>query len=290
MALINLKSLTYIYPGRQTPALDMIDLQVEAGELVAIVGGNESGKSTLCLALSGLLPALFHGTISGTANICGMDTQQHTPGEFAGKVGLVLQNPANQLSGMRDTVYEEAAFGLENLGVPRAFMPVRIEQALAQVGLLDLRNRSPYQLSGGQMQRLAIASMLTLSPSVLILDEPTSMLDPQGRREVFNVLRTLAREGKTILVIEHHLEWIAQYANRVVALEQGRVILDGAPKEVLISEKIQQTGIGWLRYTQAASLGRSLGMWDSQRALPTTLEDAVLGFQHTTPKEQHHAD
>jgi hypothetical protein len=137
MAVIEVQGLSYTYPGAASPALRNVSFQIEAGQLVAVIGANGAGKSSLCLALAGLIPALFHGQMQGAVTVCGMDTRQHNPGQFAGRVGLVLQNPANQLSGMRYTVYEEVAFGLENLGIPRAEMPGRIALALQQVGLLD---------------------------------------------------------------------------------------------------------------------------------------------------------
>ncbi len=291
MAVIDVNGLTYTYPGSLSPALKDVSFQVEAGQLVAVVGANGSGKSTLCLALAGLIPALFQGQLQGTATVCGMETHLHSPGQFAGRVGLVLQNPGSQLSGMRYTVYEEVAFGLENLGVLRTEMPTRIEQALQQVQLIELRDRSPYTLSGGQQQRLALASVLALKPSVLLLDEPTAMLDPQGSQEIFEVVQRLAQAGTTVLVAEHQLEWIARYADRVIALAQGELILNGVPGDVLTSAHLPETGIGWLRYTQAAALGRSRGMWLVGQALPTTLEQAAEGFKRAlSGRESEDAD
>lgn len=280
MPILDVSGLTYTYPGSPTPALKDVSFQVEPGQLLAIVGPNEAGKSTLCLALAGLIPSLFHGEMQGQVTVCGLDTQTHAPGDFAGQVGLVLQNPVNQLSGMRYTAYEEVAFGLENLGIPRAEMPKRIEQALEQVGLADLRERSPYTLSGGQQQRLALASVLVMNPSVLILDEPTAMLDPQGRQEIFSLVQSLTRMGVTVVIVEHHLEWIARHADRVLALEHGDVILDGPPAQVLTSARVRENGVGWLRYTRAAALGKTHGLWPDGRPLPVTLEETVAGFQH----------
>ena len=286
MAVIDVNGLTYTYPGSPSPALKDVTFQVESGQLLAVIGSNEAGKSSLCLALAGLIPALYHGQMQGTVTVCGLDTQKHSPGQFAWRVGLVLQNPANQLSGMRYTVYEEVAFGLENMGVPHGEMPVRIGQALEQVGLTAMRERSPYTLSGGQQQRLALASILALAPSVLLLDEPAAMLDPQGSQEVFKVVQNLVRAGTTVVVAEHHLEWIARYADRVVALSQGQVILDGTPAEVLTSPRLRETGIGQLRYTQAANLGEARGLWPRGRALPVTLEQAAAGFQRSGQEKQ----
>jgi energy-coupling factor transporter ATP-binding protein EcfA2 len=280
MPAIDVSQLTYTYPGSATPALKGVTFQVAAGQLVAVIGANGAGKSTLCLALAGLIPALFHGEMQGTATVLGMDTRQYAdhPGQFNGRVGLVLQNPANQLSGMRYTVFEEVAFGLENLGTPPSEMPGRIEHALEQVGLADLRDRSPYALSGGQQQRLALASILVLSPSVLLLDEPTAMLDPQGSQAVFEIVQTLVKQGTTVVIAEHRMEWMAQYADRVIALAEGEVILDGPPTDVLSSPLLKKVGIGWLRYTQAANLGLERGLWPAGRPLPVSLEQSVFGF------------
>lgn len=285
MPLLDVSGLTYTYPGSPAPALKDVSFQAEPGQLLAIVGPNEAGKSSLCLVLAGLIPALFHGEMLGQVTVCGLDTRTHSPGEFAGRVGLVLQNPANQMSGMRYTVYEEVAFGLENLGIPRAEMPGRIEQALKQVGLADLGARSPYTLSGGQQQRLALASVLVMNPSVLILDEPTAMLDPQGRQEIFGIVHSLARTGVTVVIVEHHLEWIARHADRVLAMENGEVILDGPPVQILTSARLRENGVGWLRYTRAAAQGGSHGLWPAGRALPVTLEETVAGFRSNGQEE-----
>ncbi len=294
MAVVEVQGLSYTYPGADSPALKDISFQVEAGQLLAVIGANGAGKSSLCLALAGLIPTLFHGQMQGAVTVCGLDTRQHHPGQFAGRVGLVLQNPANQLSGMRYTVYEEVAFGLENLGTPRQEMPARIENALQQVGLAGLGERSPYTLSGGQQQRLALASILAMQPNVLVLDEPTAMLDPQGSQALFTIIYKLARAGTTVIIAEHHLEWIASFADRVIALAEGSLFLDGAPGEVLSSPRLLQAGIGWLRYTRAAHLGQDRGVWPVNRALPVTLNQAVKGFQtaqlYLPGQEQDHAD
>ena len=279
MPAIEVSGLTYTYPGAPAPALQGVTFQVEPGQLLGVVGANGAGKSSLCLALAGLIPALFHGQMQGTVKVCGLDTRLCTPGQLAGKIGLVLQNPANQLSGMRYTVYEEAAFGLENLGIPRSEMPARIERALQQVGLAALSERSPDSLSGGEQQRLALASVLVMDPAVLILDEPTAMLDPQGSQAVFKIIKETADSGTTVIIVEHHLEWIARYADRVIALGGGAVIQDGRPEEVFTSPLLLQAGIGWLRYTATALQGRAQGLWPAHTRLPVTLDEAAAGFR-----------
>lgn len=284
MAVIDVDGLTYFYPGSLVPALKDISFAIEHGQLLAVVGANGAGKSSLCLALAGLIPALYQGKMQGSVMLNGMDTRLYSPGEFAGRVGLVLQNPANQISGMRYSVYEEVAFGLENIGVPRQEMAARIDRTLEVVHLTDLRDRSPYTLSGGQQQRLALASILAMEPPILVLDEPTAMLDPQGSQNLFEVVRKMVQSGKTVVIAEHQLEWISRYADQVIALAHGEVILDGTPAEVMASPLLTQSGIGWLRYTQAAYLAKARGLWPASRPLPVTLEQAVEGFRQANQR------
>lgn len=279
MAAVEFDHLTYSYPDGHRPALKDITFHAEAGQITAILGSNGSGKSTLCLAAAGFLSALYHGEMQGKVLIQGFDSSLASPGQLAGKVGLLLQNPTNQFSRLRYTIYEEVAFGLENLGVPRVEMNDRIEAALEQVHLSALKDRSPYTLSSGQQQRLALAALLVMQPSILIMDEPTAMLDPGGSQAVYDLIRKLAGQGTTVLLTEHRLEWIACFADRVIALEEGEMILYGSPQEVMTSPKLPQAGIGWLRYTQATQSGKEQGLWPVGRPLPITLEQAAAGFQ-----------
>lgn len=278
MTAIEVNDFTYTYPNCQSPALRNINLQIESGQIVAVIGANAAGKSTLCLALTGLIPSVFQGEMQGSITLLGMDTRHHSTADWGGRIGLALQNPNNQLSGICGSVYEEVAFGLENFGVPPDEMPQRIERVLRQVGLYEQRDRSPFHLSGGQQQRLALASVLALQPSLLVLDEPTSMLDPRGKQEVFVLVQSLARDGCTVVIAEHHLEWIAEHAARVIALAEGSVILDGNPQQVLNSPLLVEKGIGWQRCTQAAAIARKRGLWSQSRPLPVILQEAEAGF------------
>ena len=274
--MIALEKVSYAYPQAKTPALREISLSVEAGEFVAIVGGNGAGKSTLSFVLSGFVPHHYQGVMRGTVHVAGMDIPQVTLGEIAGKVGLVFSNPFNQISGARFTVEEEVAFGLENLGVPREEMAARIERALELTGMSELAQRSPYALSGGQQQRLALASMLVMEPQVLVLDEPTSQLDPAGKIEVFDVLNRLSDErNMTVVLIEHELEWIGNFADRVIVMNRGRIINDGRPQSVLADEALIEMGAGNTAYTRAARAALAEGSVKSDDPLPVTLEQAV---------------
>lgn len=277
--MISMEGLTYSYPQTKTPALRDVSLHVEPGEFVALIGANGSGKSTLCYALTGFVPHFFQGDMSGKVQVAGLQTSEHTLPEIVLVSGLVFQNPFNQISGTKYTVYEEVAFGLENLGVPPDEMRRRIDRALKLVGIADLAERSPYAMSGGQQQRLALASMLAMEPQVLVLDEPTSQLDPIGSREVFAVIRQLSQEGLTVVMAEHKLEWVATFANRVVALADGAILLDGPPAEVLTSPLLDEHAIGTTRYTSVARRALANGLWPANRPLPITLDEAETGFR-----------
>jgi energy-coupling factor transporter ATP-binding protein EcfA2 len=277
MAIINLQNVTYKYPLTHSPALRDISLQVEEGEFVAVVGPNGAGKSTLCYTLAGFVPHFFKGELSGTVEVAGVESHNSTLSEMVLNVGLAFQNPFNQISGAKYTVFEELAFGLENIGIPREEMKARVEDAMKLTGINELADRSPYSLSGGQQQRVALTSILVMQPKVLVLDEPTSQMDPIGTREVFGVIRTMAERGMTVILVEHKVEWIAQFADRVIALKEGQILLDGPPSEVLTSPRLPQNGFGVSRYTSVARKAQEIGLWKKEK-LPVTLDEAVEGF------------
>jgi energy-coupling factor transporter ATP-binding protein EcfA2 len=279
MPIIEIENLTYRYPHTSQPALRDLSLQIEPGEFVAIVGANGAGKSTLCYTLTGFVPHFFQGELSGRVHVVGLETKEHALEDIVLVSGLVFQNPFNQISGAKFTVYDEIAFGLENLGVPREDMPARIERAMALTGIAEMAERSPYALSGGQQQRVALASMLVMAPQVLVLDEPTSQLDPLGSREVFAVIRELSREGMTVIMAEHKLEWVAQFADRVLVLADGQLVLSGPPAEVLTSPLLETYHIGQTRYTTVARRLQVENRWPAGQPLPVTLEEAVAGFR-----------
>lgn len=277
MAIVNLKDVTYKYPLTDSPALRNINLQVEEGEFVAVIGPNGAGKSTLCYTLAGFVPHFFKGELTGTVEVHGKNLHQSTLDEWVLTVGLAFQNPFNQISGAKYTVFEELAFGLENIGVPRNEMVSRVEAAMKLTGISDLADRSPYSLSGGQQQRVALTSILVMQPKVLVLDEPTSQMDPIGTRDVFGVIRTLAEQGMTVVLVEHKVEWIAEFADRVIALHEGQILAEGTPSEVLTSGLLLEKGFGISRYTSVAREAKKLGFWKHEN-LPVTLDEAVNGF------------
>jgi energy-coupling factor transporter ATP-binding protein EcfA2 len=246
---IIVQDLRYAYPPL-TPGADPvavlrgINFQVARGEFVALLGRVGAGKTTLCMALNGLVPHATGGVFRGEVAVVGLNTKEHSVADMARFVGLVFQDPESQLVQMR--VEDEVAFGPENLGVLPAEIERRMTWALQAVGLSSYRDRSPLLLSGGEMQRVAIASMLAMHPQVLVLDEPTASLDPAGKAAVFKVLAELRREHNiTIFMATQELERIARFADRVLVLHEGQIALDGSPAEVFQNaSRLQDLGIG----------------------------------------------
>jgi len=278
--MITLKGVTYTYPGTDSPALQDFSTEIPRGQFCAVIGPNGAGKSTLAYILAGFIPHFYQGTLQGEVSVAGKNTTTTPLGDLIRMVGLILQNPFNQISGTKVTVREEIAFGLENLGVARSEMIERVETVMALVGLGDLAERSPLALSGGQMQRVAIASVLVMQPPVLVLDEPTSQLDPIGSKEVFSVVRAMASSRQmTVIMIEHKLEWVASFADRVIVLAEGALLADGDPEDVLANESVWRQGVGQTRYTLAGRRLEELGKWKEGKKLPVTLEEAVPAFR-----------
>ncbi|MEM0443807.1 MAG: ABC transporter ATP-binding protein [Candidatus Caldarchaeum sp.] len=226
------EGLSYSYPSRPN-VLNDISFTVTKCEAVGIIGPNGAGKSTLCKALNGLVPHFYGGKMRGRVYVAGMDTLKHTVAELATKVGLVFQEPETQLSGLALTVEDEISFGLSMLGFPKNVIVERTREALEKVGLQGLEHRSPFELSGGQQQRLAIATVLAMKPEVMVLDEPTAQLDPLGKEQVFAVLKELLMNGMTMVIAEHEVEELAVLTNRIIMLNEGRVVCEGPSRDVL---------------------------------------------------------
>jgi energy-coupling factor transporter ATP-binding protein EcfA2 len=230
--LIRLCDFTFTYNGANQPALHNITLTIEDGEFILITGPSGGGKSTLCRCFNGLLPHFYGGTVSGRAEVQGMDVLRTSPRELATKVGMVFQDPENQM--VTTDVEREIAFGLENLGFPVNLIARRMEEALDTVGIANLRFRKHHELSGGEKQKVAIASVLALHPEVLILDEPTSELDPQSAEDVMRLLERLNDElGITVILIEHRLDRVVHLVDRVLVINEGMLKVSGEPSDVM---------------------------------------------------------
>lgn len=196
------------------------------------MGANGSGKTTLCNAIRGFVPKFYKGEISGDVLVNGRDVKEDPDGKNALEIGFVFQNPFTQISGIASTVYEELAYGLENMGVEPEEIRQRIERIMELTKIQEFRDRDPYQLSGGQQQRVALAAILVMDQDVLVIDEPTSQLDPQSTDDVFEIIKLMKSMGKTIVLVEHKMEQIAEYADQIIVLDGGQVVMEGTPKEV----------------------------------------------------------
>jgi len=232
MSVVALERLTYSYPGAPAPALDDVTLRVEEGELVVLAGRSGSGKSTLLRLAGGLVPHVHGGTVRGSAVVAGMDVRSHGPGELAAVAGSLFQDPETQV--VMGTVRNELAFPLENRGESPAAIARGVEEAALALGIAHLLERPTHALSGGELQRVALAAALVGRPRIVLLDEPTSQLDPVAGDELIGLLRRLNEEwGTTILLAEHRLERCLTAADRVVAMADGRVVCDADPSSFL---------------------------------------------------------
>ncbi len=242
MRAIEVRDLGFRYEGSQDWALMDVSLEVESGELVLVLGSTGSGKSTLLRCLIGLIPHFYSGDYRGTVRVMGMEVASTPVHRLATRVGMVFQNPETQI--FSTSVESEIAFPLENLGLPRDEMERRVEWALKRFGLEGLRRRNPAELSGGQKQRLAIATVTAMGPDVLLLDEPTSMLDPLSAKEVLELVVELCREeGKTVLVSEHRTDLLAPHADRVLAFAGGRLVYDGDPRGFFSEQRLSELSV-----------------------------------------------
>lgn len=250
-SIISVRNISFSYEnsgssGRSADILKNISLEIKKGEFVAVLGHNGSGKSTLARHFNGILTP-----VSGNVLVSGMDTgDEERIFDIRQKVGMVFQNPDNQI--VSAVVEEDVAFGLENLGIPPYEIRSRVDEALKSVNMYEYREHSPSMLSGGQKQRIAIAGIIAMRPECIVLDEPTAMLDPAGRRDVINTIRKLNREhGITVVLITHYMDEAAD-ADRVVVMDKGKIVLDDSPEQVFSEvEKIKSIG---LDVPQAAEL------------------------------------
>ena len=241
--MLELSGVSYRYAGYSNEVLHDIDLRLEDGEIVGLVGPNEAGKSTLCLVASGLAPASIGGTLRGTVTIDGTPTTGLPTHRLAEHVVVAFQNPNTQRSGIAATVFEEIALGPMNLGLPVAETVARTYEAMALLRLEPLTRRDPQRLSGGQAQLVGIASLLAMRPRHVILDEPTAQLDPAGTQLVGEALRELTAAGTSLLIAEHKTDLLDGLCSRIVAIDAGRLVLDGTPGSLFDDARLAEIGV-----------------------------------------------
>lgn len=277
MAHITISNLKYRYPNTTNLVLDGISCEIQPGEFIGIIGKNGAGKSTFCQALIGIVPNFYKGAYAGEVCIDDVNVKESNISDLCQKVGLVFQNPFNQVTGSKDTVYEEIAFGLENFGVPREEMKQRIDDALELLDISKYRDRAPFDLSGGQMQRMAIASIVAMEPEVIILDEPTSQLDPQGSEDVFKAVQALSKRNITVIMVEHKIEKLAAYSDRIMLLEGGKLVDFDTPQKIFSRDDLHKLGLHAPAYTRIC---RALNLkTPNSDCYPVTLEEARAVLQ-----------
>ncbi len=243
MVLIEVKDLWYRYPSSEKPALQEINLEIDQGEFILLTGPSGCGKTTFCRSLNGLIPKFYSGEMKGDVFINKLNTRETPTMKLAQQIGLIFQNPDNQIFAL--TLEKDIAFGLENLGTPREKMKEEISWAAEVTGIQNLRERATHELSGGQKQRLTIASVLAMHPKIIVMDEPTSFLDPVGAENIFEVLDKLNRDlGMTIILIEHRMDLAVKYVDRIIVFDKGKLMSDGSPAKILADENIRLLGVG----------------------------------------------
>ncbi|WRP07337.1 ABC transporter ATP-binding protein [Rossellomorea aquimaris] len=273
MSGIEIRNLSYQYPTGSEKVLHDLNLTIESGKFYAFAGVNGGGKTTLCNVIRGFIPHFFKGERTGEVLIDGKDVQDWDPSDLAQKVGFVFQNPFTQISGVKETVFDEIAFGLENLGVEISVIKQKVQDIIKLLGIEYIQDKNPNELSGGQKQRVALASIIVMEPDILIFDEPTSQLDPQGTEEIFRVIDIMKKKGKTIILVEHKIELIAEYADYVIVLQDGQIKKQGRTEEVLSEEGTQDYGLGLTQYTLLDLQMRKHNMHTER--IPITERDSV---------------
>lgn len=241
--IIKVKDLTYTYPGNINPTLNNLHFKVRRGEFILICGPSGCGKSTLCKCLIGLIPNFYGGKFEGRVEVAGFDVTKHSVREVAQHVGFIGQNPETQLFSF--TVEGEVAFGVTNLGLPLDEVKCRVDWVLNLLNLKNLRERNVKELSSGEKQKVVLACILAMTPSVLVLDEPTSLLDPFSARSLINNLVEINRKLKiTVIIVEHKLNLLLNHVNRVLIMSKdGRIVADDNPRKIFSNKNLVSTGL-----------------------------------------------
>ena len=274
MGYFKIENVNYKYPLENKQVLKNINIEIKKGEFWAVIGKNGSGKTTFCNMLRRFVPDFYKGELTGKITLEDKELKDYSQKELVQKIGFVFQNPFTQISGVKDTVFEEITYGLENLGLEKEEIISKVEKILKLLEIEKLRERNPYDLSGGQKQRVALASIIAMNPDILVIDEPTSQLDPKGTEDIFKIINLMANEGKTIILVEHKLELIAEYAQNILVLDEGEIILSGKAEEVLNNKILLEKEIGMTQYSILAYELEKSGKVELEE-IPITKEKTV---------------
>lgn len=273
MVVAKLKDINYKYPLAEGYALENVSFEFEAGKFYGLIGENGGGKTTLCNLIRGLIPHFYNGELTGEAIVFDTDIKEHNAEELAVRIGYVFQNPFNQMSGIKSTVFEEIAMGLENLGIEKEEIIERVSEVCKLLGIEELITKNPNELSGGQRQRVAFAAIIVMDNDMLVIDEPTSQLDPHGTEMVFEIIRKLKDSGKTILLVEHKIDLIAEYCDEVIVMDKGHIICSGETQDILSRKALLDCDV---QIPQVAIWGHEMADAGKQLSyIPITVEQAA---------------
>lgn len=229
---IEFQDVSYAYPLTKKAAVRHLNCKLEKGKCYGVIGPNASGKTTFCNLMRGLCPKFYGRILKGNVLVEGKNLEEWEDGELSVRIGYVFQDPFAQVSGIKETVFEEIGMGLENTGVEQEEMIRRILEIAKVVKVDTLLQKNPLALSGGQCQRVAFASVLALDSDIIVIDEPTSQLDPDGTMDVFEIIGALKRQGKTVIIAEHKVDLLAEYCDEIIAMAEGTIIAQGTVREV----------------------------------------------------------
>lgn len=241
--IISLKNIEYTYPLEKRPTIKGIDLKLERGKVYGIIGENQSGKTTLCNIIRGFIPEIYKGELRGEIKLKGKKLEEYSLGELAKIIGFAFQNPFTQISGVKETVYEELAYGLENLGTSREEIIKRVDKIIELLKLENLMEKNPYELSGGQKQRVALGAVIAMDPEIIIMDEPTSQLDPQSTEDIFKIVEILKKQNKTVILVEHKVDLMAEYCDEIILMKDGKVLLKESTKKLFSNIEVLNYGV-----------------------------------------------
>lgn len=271
--VVEVEHYSFTYQDAEATAIEDVNLAVHEGEFLCVVGANGAGKTTLCNSLVGLIPHYFNGKSEGSVRVNGVNTAEVSVADLSNYIGLVFQNPFNQLTYASGTVAEELAYGLGNRGVSREEMRRRVKLVAQLMHIEDLLDRDPLELSGGQVQRVAFGSTFILEPNILVLDECTTQLDPLGASEIFDIVKQLNASGVTVIMVDHDMERVAQYADTVVVMDHGQIKLSGTPQEVFSTPDLDRYGIDAPDYVKLSQGLNQRGLGDGRLAI--TYDESV---------------
>jgi energy-coupling factor transporter ATP-binding protein EcfA2 len=274
--ILEIEELSFRYPEATRKAVDSFTLDIGESEIVVLAGPSGCGKSTLLRAINGLIPHMYTGDYSGDVRVVGSSVRTSSMRDLAQTVGFLFQNPENQI--FMFTVERDIAFGLENLGIPRPEMRRRVDEAIGLLGIENLSQRAPHELSDGQKQRVALAGVLAMRPRLIILDEPTSLLDPKTAMELVDLVARLRKElDTTFVVVEHRLDLLVRVADRIVVMNAGAKVLDGTPRNVLFGEEADGYGVSVPAVTRVQKMLAKGGLAPDDRLLSAAELASVVG-------------